>query len=250
MKRATWLCWLGLCLSAMSSCAAEVADPIEDLEAEVGGPDGVADMFRSQTEAEVRAQLADYGIGYVVSALSIETCPKFFEATYRNTWHNISGEFYYVDGSGRPSRAYKDVPPVAAESRSESCQGNVGGWGDVENPANDYDGGHLIGSQLGGWGKRANLVPQDTNFNRGNWAVLENKVALCRTLPSLRMHYYVSAGYPNTSALIPNTMGMQITNNASSANVSLSFSNVDYGGTSGTSEKNRGVAFLSGQGCN
>jgi hypothetical protein len=118
-----------LVVSALSACAAELADPIEELEADLGGPDGIADMFRGQSETEVRARLADYGIGYVVSALSIETCPKFFEATYRNAWHNITGEFYYVDGSGRPSRAYKDLPPVADEARSESCQGNVGGWG-------------------------------------------------------------------------------------------------------------------------
>ncbi len=44
---------------------------------------------------------------------------------------------------------------------------DVGRWGDAENPSNDYDGGHMIGSQLGGWGGQANLVPQDANFNRG-----------------------------------------------------------------------------------
>jgi hypothetical protein len=64
------------------------------------------------------------------------------------------------------------------------------------------------------------------------------------------MHYYVSTGYPNASTLIPSTMGMQITNNASGANVSLSFNNIDRGGSNGLAEKTRGVSFLSSQGCN
>lgn len=37
----------------------------------------------------------------------------------------------------------------------------------------------MIGAQLGGWGARANLVPQIANFNRGNWAQMENAVASC-----------------------------------------------------------------------
>ena len=45
-------------------------------------------------------------------------------------------------------------------------------------------------------------------------------------------------------------MTMQITNQSSGANVSLSFSNTDGGGSNGTSEKNRGVTFLTSQGCN
>ncbi|WP_437809873.1 DNA/RNA non-specific endonuclease [Sorangium sp. So ce1078] len=56
-------------------------------------------------------------------------------------------------------------------------------WGDTENPSNDDDGGHLNGSQLGGWGRRANLVPQDASFSRANWVALENKMALCGSLP-------------------------------------------------------------------
>jgi hypothetical protein len=230
-------------------CASETTEPIDELENDVGGTEGVAEMFRGKTESEIRSKLDEYGIGYVVAEL-VTDCPKNFPSSDRNAWHNVTGEFYYIDGSGRPSRAYTDLPPVTAEARNDSCQASVGQWGDAENPSNDYDGGHLIGSQLGGWGKRANLVPQDLNFNRGNWAVLENKTALCRALPSKRMHYYISAGYPNSSALIPSTMGMQLTNNSSGAGVTLSFSNTDAGGSNGTNEKNRGVSFLTAQGCN
>ena len=141
------------------------------------------------------------------------------------------------------------MPPIAAEARSTSCQSSVGQWGDAETPSNDYDGGHLIGSQLGGWGKRANLVPQDANFNRGNWAVLENKMADCAGLPNGRFRYYISVGYSNGTKVVPSSFGMQLTNQSSGSSISLSFSNTDGGGSSGVSEKNRGVTFLTNNGC-
>src|SRR5262245_23646 len=231
----------------VSGCLAE--DPIQALENDLGGPDGVMDMFANNSDAKAREKLSDYGIEYRTSEL-ISDCPKYFPASDRNFWQSFDGEFYYIEGNGRPSRAYKYLPPIAAEARNDSCQLNVGQWGDAENPSNDYDGGHWIGSQLGGRGKRANLVPQDANFNRGNWAVLENKMAGCGGLPSSRLRYYIGANYPNSTALIPNNMTMQITNQSSGASVSLSFSNTDGGGGNGVSEKNRGVSFLNGQGCN
>ena len=43
---------------------------------------------------------------------------------------------------------------------------------------------------------------------------------------------------------------MQINNTSTGASVSLSFTNTDGGGSNGTSEKNRGVTFLTNQGCN
>jgi hypothetical protein len=221
-------------------------------------------FFMTAREDQIRSVLSEYRMGYVVhedakasdtlAAPSenelISDCVKNFPSGDRSIWHSFNGEFYYIEGSGRPYRAYSYLPPIASEPRSDSCQLNVGQWGDAENPSNDYDGGHMIGSQLGGWGKRANLVPQDANFNRGNWAVLENKVALCRALPNGRIRYYISVNYPNGSALIPNTFGMQITNQSSGASVSLSFTNTDSGGSNGVSEKNRGVSFLTNQGCN
>jgi hypothetical protein len=41
-------------------------------------------------------------------------------------------------------------PVRSGPDRIEACQGNVGEWGDAEDGENDYDGGHMIGSQLGG----------------------------------------------------------------------------------------------------
>jgi len=241
-----------MCALWLAGCGApdlgdqDVGDQIEQ---DFGGPSELMDFFQTHDEDEIRQALKPYGVGYVTPYL-ITDCPKYFPSGDRNAWHLVSGEYYYIDGSGRPSKAYADLPPIAADVRNDTCQGYVGQWGDAENPSNDYDGGHLIGNQLGGYGKRANLVPQDANFNRGNWATLENKMAKCSALPNGRMRYTIGTGYSNSTKLVPSTMTMTISNNASGASVSLSFSNTDYGGTNGTSEKNRGVTFLTNQGCN
>ncbi|WP_164010669.1 DNA/RNA non-specific endonuclease [Pyxidicoccus trucidator] len=224
------------------------------LEQDFGGPSGLAGFFEGHSEEEIRAAMARYGVGYVVhgevDAAAISDCPKYFPSSDRNVWHNFDGEYYFIDTAGRPNRAYKFLPKILAAPRADSCQTSVGQWGDAENSSNDYDGGHLIGSQLGGWGGRANLVPQDANFNRGNWLQLENKMATCGGLPSGRLRYYVGANYPNSTALIPNNMTLELRNQSTGSSVSMSFSNVDYGGSNGTNERTRGVNWLSGQGCN
>lgn len=224
------------------------------LEQDFGGPSGLMDFFESHTEEEIREAMALYGVGYVahgnVTAALISDCPKFFPSGDRSIWHNFDGEYYFIDSAGRPNRAYKYLPPIVAAPRIDSCQTSVGQWGDAENPSNDYDGGHLIGSQLGGWGGRANIVPQDANFNRGNWVQLENKMAKCGSLPSGRLRYSIGANYPNSTTLIPNTMTMEITNQSTGSYVSMSFANVDSGGSNGTNERTRGVNWLSSQGCN
>lgn len=229
-------------------------DVASQMEQDFGGPGGLMDFFQSHTAEEIREAMKPYGVGYTdhgnVSEFLISDCPKNFPSSDRSVWHNFDGEYYYIDSSGRPNKAYKDLPPITAAARIDSCQTSIGQWGDAENPSNDYDGGHLIGSQLGGWGGRANIVPQDANFNRGNWAQLENKMALCKSLPSARLRYSITASYPNSTALVPNAMTMLITNQSSGASVSMSFQNVDYGGTNGTSERTKGVNWLTSQGCN
>ncbi|MFY0573576.1 hypothetical protein ACN28S_03705 [Cystobacter fuscus] len=45
-------------------------------------------------------------------------------------------------------------------------------------------------------------------------------------------------------------MTMEITNQSTGSYVSMSFSNVDSGGSNGTNERTRGVNWLSSQGCN
>lgn len=243
------------CLAGCGDYAAEGEEatavdeaPIDRLERDLG-PDGVMELMRSGNKDEIESLLRHYEIGYHVDTRLITDCPKNFPSSDRNAWHSVGGEQYYIDGSGRPSRALANLPPIAAEARNTTCQTSVGQWGDAETPSNDYDGGHLIGSQLGGYGKRANLVPQDANFNRGNWAVLENKMADCAGLPNGRFEYYITVGYSNSTKLVPSSFGMRLTNRSSGSGVSLSFSNTDSGGSSGVSEKNRGVTFLTNNGC-
>jgi hypothetical protein len=233
------------------------AETIESLESDFGGPDALMAFLESTNEQQVRAALGAYGMGYVVHDEPadvqpyevITDCPQYFPSSDRTAWHSLNGEFYYIDGSGRPSRAYTYFSPVASEPRATSCQTSVGQWGDAEGP-DDYDGGHMIGSQLGGWGKRANLVPQQFNFNRGNWVAVENKLAKCDAVPAGRIRYQVNVGYSNSTKLVPSTFGAQINNTSTGASVSLSFTNTAGGGSNGTSEKNRGVTFLTNQGCN
>jgi DNA/RNA non-specific endonuclease len=255
------LALLGIFASCSLSEDDEAADPVDDvtrLENEFGGADGLRVFFDENSAEVIQQELAGYGIGYLVHPYQsgsddlqlISDCVRNFPGSDRNIWHNFNGELYFIDSSGRPSRAYADLPPIVAQARISSCQTSIGQWGDAENPSNDYDGGHLIGSQLGGWGGRANIVPQDANFNRGNWVQLENAMARCEDRPSRSLRYSVSVSYPNSSALVPSTFGMVITNRSSGSSVTMSFSNVDGGGSSGTATRQRGVAFLSSNGCN
>ncbi|MCY1023649.1 DNA/RNA non-specific endonuclease [Pyxidicoccus sp. MSG2] len=243
---------LGGCGATQSDLGGEGV--ASQMEQDFGGPSGLLDFFESHSEEEIREAMTQYGVGYVVhgnvNEALISDCPKYFPSSDRNIWHTFDGEYYFIDTAGRPNRAYKFLPKITAAPRVDACQTSVGQWGDAENPSNDYDGGHLIGSQLGGWGGRANLVPQDVNFNRGNWAQLENKMATCGGLPSSRLRYYIGANYPNSTALIPNNLTMEIKNQSTGSTVSMSFSNVDLGGSNGTSERTRGVNWLSSQGCN
>jgi DNA/RNA non-specific endonuclease len=242
------------------SCAAPAVEDdrsdAQTLEDDFGGPGELMQFLSSASEAEIAELLGAYGMGYVVHPpaseddKNIADCPQYFPSADRNQWHNFDGEFYYVDGSGRPQRAYKYMPPIASAPRNETCQGNVGRWGDAENPSNNYDGGHLIAASLGGWGKRANLVPQDSNFNQGNWNQIEQRMARCGGLASQRMLYQVTLGYPNSSTLIPSSFGLFLQDRTQGDSISLSFQNVDLGGPNGTSERQRAVNFLIANGCN
>jgi hypothetical protein len=180
---------------------------------------------------------------------AISGCPERFPDAVRDAWHAFNGEYYYIDPSGRPSGALIALPPIAAEPRKESCQLAVGQWGDAENPNDDYDGGHMIGSQLGGWGARLNLVPQDANFNRGNWLQLENRVAKCGGLPAGGVLYYVRADYPNAETLIPSRMHMVLEIRGTGESTRFSFTNENQGGPGGTDKRKEGVGFLKGRGC-
>jgi hypothetical protein len=107
----------------------------------------------------------------------------------------------------------------------------------------------LIAASLGGWGKRANLVPQDSNFNQGNWNQIEQQTAKCTGLSSQRIFYQVTLGYPNSSTLIPSTFSLYLEDRVQGDSISRTFQNVDLGGTSGTSNRQAMVNFLIANGC-
>ena len=150
------------------------------LLADVGGVDGLSTLFRESTDAELVDLFARYGMASEVVEIAdadeaariqdITACPQRFPTADRTKWFLLRGaggvENHYIDSRGRPLTAFKSLGPIVTASRKTTCQRNVGNWA---SPASSYDGGHLIGSQLGGWGGRANLVPQHYTFNRGNW---------------------------------------------------------------------------------
>lgn len=177
-------------------------------------------------------------------------CPEFFPESVRATWQEISGERYRIDAAGRPEQAIAMLPPIAADARHEGCQGDVGRWGDALPGAEDYDGGHMIGSQLGGWGGRANMVPQIANFNRGNWLQMENAVASCAgDLEDGQLRYTVTVGYDDAETLVPSTMEMALYSLETEESITLVFSNEVQGGADGRATRERGVQWLRDLGC-
>ena len=225
-------------------------------------------------ETQIRSVLAQRGIKYVVhgegtaggldtaaetaavagasatatATDALDICPRFFDAGLREAWHAYNGELYLIDKVGRPLQAYTELPPVATEARSSACQGDVGRWGD-ESGAGDYDGGHMVGSQLGGYGKRLNMVPQVANFNRGNWVQLENQAAKCSALSAGRLRYWVAVTYANSKTVVPRTMSLYLEDSQDGEAIELVFENKEGGGRDGTAERKRGVAFLAQLGC-
>jgi hypothetical protein len=66
----------------------------------------------TSSDAQIASVLEAYGMGYVAHAngaddKNIADCPQYFPSSDRNKWHSFDGEFYYIDASGRPQRAYK-----------------------------------------------------------------------------------------------------------------------------------------------
>jgi hypothetical protein len=224
-------------------------DGVDRLENDFGGPAGLMEFLDGAPEATITGVLESHDIGFVQHAL-LTDCNPTFPAGDRNAWHAFDGEFYFIEANGRPNRAYKYLPPLKEAPRIARCQTAVGQWGDEEVPSNDYDGGHMIGSQLGGYGGRVNLVPQDLNFNRGNWAQIENKAADCGALPDERIFYYVRADYGDATSLVPTTLSLTLENRDTDDSLSFTFENVDAGGADGTAQRIEAVGFLDDQGCN
>jgi hypothetical protein len=229
----------------------------------VGGREALVVLLESASDAELEATLAAYGMGYEaldqddLDALAaadealgkdITSCPQRFPTGDRTKWFRLEGaggyESHYIDSRGRPATAYKSLGPIVTAPRQTTCQANVGNW---EDPGSLYDGGHLIGSQLGGWGGRANLVPQQYNFNRGNWKRVEDRLARCGRLGSGAVRFYADVDYPNSTTLTPSQFhaDVQIAGQWKSAD----FLNQSGGGSNGYDQATSMVNWLSGKGC-
>src|SRR5262245_51916747 len=80
-----------------------------------GGGDNYQGNYQNDLEDDLGA----------VSSELISDCPKYFPSSDRSVWHSFDGEYYYIDGSGRPLQAYKYLPPIVAEARIDSCQTSI-----------------------------------------------------------------------------------------------------------------------------
>lgn len=239
-------------VSLLAGCAGpETSTQAQDgygrLMAEMGGELELASWLGGQTPEQAQSFLQRYDLELVIheQGASIQTaagCPAFFEASERNKWHYISSGYYYIDASGRPRSAYRYLPPVQSAPRDDACQATVGNL--VEG---NYDGGHLVGSQLGGYGSRANLAPQDANFNRGNWLAIENQAARCAALPSKALTYLARVTYPDSSTTLPSQFTIELKIGAEQ--ISRTFQNVPYGGSNGTTYRKEVTAWLAAHGC-
>lgn len=231
------------------------------LLAEVGGRDGLAAMLREASNDELAATFARHGIAFEVidrtgeqpgeaaaKLQDITACPQFFPTSDRTKWFRLVGaggaEDHYIDSRGRPLTAYKTLGPVVTAARQTTCQTNVGNWGAS---GDTYDGGHLIGSQLGGWGGRANLVPQQYNFNRGNWVRIENQLALCGRLGNGAVQVQMDVDYPNSTTLTPSAFHADV--KIGGVWKSADFTNTSGGGSNGTAQATSMVSWLQSKGC-
>ncbi len=222
---------------------------VRALESDLGGPAALLELFETAGDTKVRSTLLRYDVGFSVDGEASDQCPRTFDAALRNAWHRIGSEFYFVDRSGRPARAYASLPRSEDEARNQACQAKVGRFGGAEDPGTRYDGGHLIGNQLGGYGERANLVPQELNFNRGNWKALEDRVARCASLPKGSILYLITVSYESSSTVVPDEFRMRIVNTEADQTIDVEFENAANGGATGTEEKNAAVDTLKSWGC-
>lgn len=226
---------------------------------DVGGRDGLARLLSTASTEELAAVMARHGIDFEVrdrdadeAAASknqdIRACPQLFPTSDRGKWFRLIGaggaEDHYIDSRGRPLTAYKTLGPIVTAARQTTCQANVGNWGA---PGDTYDGGHLIGSQLGGWGGRANLVPQQYNFNRGNWVRIENQLARCGRLGNGAVMVQMDVDYPNSTTLTPSAFHADV--RIAGVWKSADFTNTSGGGANGTSQATSMVSWLQGKGC-
>lgn len=86
-----------------------------------------------------------------------------------NTIYKVDGnKIYYTDEFSRVSSVESDLN-LLTKDRNIYQQCKVGRCG-----INEDEGGHLLASIFDGPGERLNLVPMNSNLNRGVWKQMEN----------------------------------------------------------------------------
>ena len=221
-------------------------DSYDALMARLGGESIFRMYLRTMSPQGLQAILRLHGSDLVIhndiQPMDVNDCPERFPESDRNKWHLINGGHYYIDSQGRPQAAYRNLPPVQAASRDTSCQGFVN-----DLAPGTWDAGHLIAASLGGWGRRANLVPQNPNFNQQNWNYMEQQVAKCAALGSGSVLYKVQVAYPSADTNLPSTFTADIT--IGSDNIKRTFQNTTGGGSNGTAYKDQIRSWLIEHGC-
>ena len=206
--------------------------------------------------------------GEGLSLQYINDCVKYFPRSDRDKIFNVgdgvarilNGIPYnkskahevYIDKSGRPAYAsdlYGQPGVVSAPAlanRDRNCEIKVKAWGkSTDSP------GHLIAAQLGGWGGRANLAPQNSNFNNSSWRRIENKAKQCGTGERFYYRYTTYVLYPTTQALRPDwfvsrstaTRYRSTSNPPHFARSTIYFPNINGGGSNGTTEAQKVQRF-------
>ncbi len=182
-----------------------------------------------------------------VTAKAMDSCDVFLDPDgefVRN------GFLYLMDQDGRP-RFATSLRPLGGRERIRrhlGCQSIVGrGWSRDSEPRGQYQGGHLIGHQLGGWSKRANLVRQQSNFNLSAWSRVENAAAKCAPNDGIKMLVYVS--YPNRARVTPDYWAVNFSQRGSNQSIRRIFRNEAGGGANGAAKSQEVKAWLERKGC-
>ncbi len=189
-------------------------DPYNRFVQSKGGEIETAFWLERSSDADIRFELGKFGISFehetaatmdssAAAPQAVDGCPVRFDAADRNKIWKLAGNTFYIDSQGRPKSGFRFIPPVTAGKRDSTCQSGVAklGPGGTAN----FDGGHMVGTQFGGWGKRLNLVPQNITFNRGNWLQVENAFAKCKVKTASSVLYKVTVTYDNATTNVPST---------------------------------------------
>jgi DNA/RNA non-specific endonuclease len=201
---------------------------------DLGGFAAFNNLIASGEKEKIEATLSKYGIGYSASEpgasqsssstlsknlsnengsanqatkpLAITDCVPFFPPADRGKTFALGSHTVYIDAMGRPAYATwigSPSDPVVPGTRTP-CATTVGTWG----IAGDQ-GGHLIPTALGGWGGRANIVPQNGSMNMGPWKIIESIPSICSKRWTTT--YIVTPGYASPLDVRPARFDLTIT---------------------------------------